>query len=76
MPRLICTYDRFLEIIFKYGFVFHRQGTGSHVRYRGEIGGSIRYVDVAGHNSHDEIPIGTLKSMIRQSGLSPKLFRI
>lgn len=32
-------------------------------------------VDLTPHNWKDEIPTGTLKSMIRQCGLSHKLFR-
>lgn len=58
-----------------HGFVLHRQGAGSHRRYRGIVEGQVRYVDFAAHSLNDEIKPGTLKSMIRQSGLSERLFR-
>jgi predicted RNA binding protein YcfA (HicA-like mRNA interferase family) len=35
----------------------------------------VRFVDVAPHQLGSEIKIGTLQSMIRQSGLPKKLFR-
>ncbi len=75
MPRLVCTFRRFLEIIEDHGFVLHRSGATSHRRYRGVIDGEVRFVDFAAHNLSDEIKLGTLKSMIRQSGLNQKLFR-
>ena len=39
------------------------------------INGEVRFVDVAAHSLNDEIAPGTLNSMIRQSGLSKRLFR-
>ena len=33
------------------------------------------FVDLAVHNLNDDIPIGTLQSIIRQSGLPKALFR-
>ncbi len=75
MPRLVCTFRRFLEILTDHGFVLHHQGSGSHRRYRAVIGGEVRLVDFAAHNLNDEIRTGTLKSMIRQSGLKEGLFR-
>ena len=75
MPRLTCTFRRFLDIIEAEGFVLHRHEGGSHRRYRGVIGGEVRYVDVAYHQVGDEIRPGTLQSMIRQSGLPKKRFR-
>lgn len=75
MPRLSCTFREFLAIIAAHGFVLHREGAGSHRRYRGIVGGVVRYVDIAAHNLNDEIKLGTLKSMIRQSGLPETLFR-
>jgi hypothetical protein len=35
----------------------------------------VRYVDVAAHNMGDNIPTGTLVSMIRQSGIPKGFFR-
>jgi predicted RNA binding protein YcfA (HicA-like mRNA interferase family) len=75
VPRLKCTYSEFIAIIRQHGFVEHRHGATSHMRYRREVAGRVWYVDCAGHNSNDEIPIGTLQSMIRQCGLPKKLFR-
>ncbi|MGZ8309156.1 MAG: type II toxin-antitoxin system HicA family toxin [Rhodoplanes sp.] len=75
MPRLKCTYSEFIAIIAKYGFELHRHGATSHARYRGIVNGEVRFVDCCGHSSSDEIPIGTLQSMIRQTGLSKRLFR-
>jgi len=75
LPRLSCSFREFLQILVAYGFVLHRQGAGSHKRYRGVIDGQVRYVDVAAHNLNDEVKPGTLKSMIRQSGLPEHLFR-
>lgn len=39
------------------------------------VGGTVHMVDMSPHNWNDEIKLGTLQSMIRQSGLSQKLFR-
>lgn len=75
MPRLVCTFGRFLDIILANGFELHREGATSHKRYRAVIDGQVRFVDFAAHSHHDEIATGTLKSMIRQSGLNQKLFR-
>lgn len=75
MPRLSCTFAEFLEIIEANGFVLHRHDGGSHRRYRGEVGGRVRYVDLAPHRWGDEIRLKTLESMIRQTGLPKALFR-
>jgi predicted RNA binding protein YcfA (HicA-like mRNA interferase family) len=74
VPRLNCTFGEFVEIISAHGFVLHRQGATSHRRYRAEINGVVYYVDVAG-SGNERIKPGTLKSMIRQSGLPAHLFR-
>ena len=74
MPRLSCTFRRFIEIITQHGFELHRQGATSHRRYRGVVNDEVRYVDIAVHNLKDEIKPGTLQSMIRQSGLPKSLF--
>lgn len=75
MPRLKCTFREFIAIIEAHGFVLHRHEDGSHRQYRGVVGGLVRYVTVAYHNIGDDILPETLSSMIRQSGLSKKLFR-
>ncbi|MFM8471474.1 MAG: type II toxin-antitoxin system HicA family toxin [Limisphaerales bacterium] len=68
-------FSRFVEIIREHGFDVHRQGAGSHVIYRGVVGGKVCLVTVAAHKMSDEIKPGTLAAMIRQSGLSKRLFR-
>lgn len=75
MPKLICTYTRFVEILTEFGFTLHRHDGSSHQRWRGTIGGNVRFVDISPHGRDREIPTGTLKAMIRQSGLDQKLFR-
>ncbi|WP_409450320.1 type II toxin-antitoxin system HicA family toxin [Brevundimonas sp.] len=75
MPRLNCTFAQVLEILLRNGFALHRQGSGSHQIYRRELGAKVWLVTVACHRASDDVPIGTLKSIIRDSGLSQKLFR-
>lgn len=74
MPRLGCTFRKFLDIIAAHGFVLHRQGATSHRRYRGVHSGKVWFVDVTIHGLNIEIKPKTLASMIRQSGLPKKLF--
>lgn len=64
-----------LEILEAHDFALLRHDGTNHRRYRGVVGGRVRMVDMSPHNWKDEIPLGTLKSMIRQSGLDQKLFR-
>lgn len=52
----------------------HRQ-EGSHRRYTKVTETEAFHVTVAAHNINDEVRPGTLKAMIRQSGLSQNLFR-
>ncbi|HEX8665738.1 MAG TPA: type II toxin-antitoxin system HicA family toxin [Beijerinckiaceae bacterium] len=64
-----------MAIIEAHGFILHRHDGSSHRQYRGIVQGEVRYVTVAYHSAGDEILPDTLSSMIRQSGLSKKLFR-
>jgi len=75
VPRLRCTFRRFLEIIEAHGFTLHRSVDGSHRIYRGIVGGQVQLVTFAAHHMKDEIKPGTLRSMISQSGLPKSLFR-
>jgi len=75
VPRLVCTYELFIEIISKHDFKLFRHAKGSHQRWRREVDGIVFYVDIAPHVSTKEIPIKTLESMIRQSGLPKHLFK-
>ena len=60
------------RILEKYGFVLSRQ-KGSHQQFVGMIHGQKRRVTVMARQK-DFAP-GTLKSMIRQSGLSGEEFK-
>jgi predicted RNA binding protein YcfA (HicA-like mRNA interferase family) len=71
VPRLKCTFRDFISIILAHKFWLERQD-GSHRQYKNDAGNRVT---VAVHDLGDEIKPGTLKSMIRQSGLSQKLFR-
>lgn len=76
MPRLNCTFEGFREIIESEGFVLLRHEGGNHRRYRGEVGGQVRFVDIDPHPSwRANIGYDLLCNMIRQSGLPKKLFR-
>ncbi|MBI4895807.1 MAG: type II toxin-antitoxin system HicA family toxin [Candidatus Aenigmarchaeota archaeon] len=60
-----------LKILSKQGFdIVGRKG--SHVRLKRIFSGKSYTVIVP---DHKEIPIGTLKSIVRQSGLSEEYFR-
>ena len=74
MPRLTCTFQDVIDILSSNGFVLIRHDGTSHRQYRGMIEGRVRMVTVAGKPS-GEVAIGTLQSMIRQSGLPKHLFR-
>ncbi|MEX2009509.1 MAG: type II toxin-antitoxin system HicA family toxin [Dongiaceae bacterium] len=68
------TFREFIRILRENGFALDHQ-RGSHRVYKGELAGKVRLVVVAPHRESDDIKRGTLSSMIRQSGLSKKLFR-
>lgn len=56
-----------IKFLKKNGFVLHRS-SGSHFHYKKQVGSMSYLVTVAFHGSRD-IPMGTLNSIIRQSGL-------
>lgn len=58
----------FIDILRENGFVFISK-KGSHAKYRDSSGHTV----IIPHPRKD-IPIGTLRSMIRQSGLPNQLF--
>ena len=74
MPRLVLTFQQVKDILAANGFAIDRQNGTSHAQYKAVIAGETRLVTVAGKPS-DEVAIGTLQSMMRQSGLSKKAFR-
>jgi predicted RNA binding protein YcfA (HicA-like mRNA interferase family) len=63
-----------IDILLAHGFVLHRHDGTSHRRFRGEVEGKIMFVDVAVHSLGGDIPVGTLTSIVRQSGLPKRLF--
>ena len=75
MPRLNATYREVIAILLAHGFIEQPTGATSHRQFRGEVGGLVRIVTVAPHQMGAPVPLGTLESIIRQSGLSKKLFR-
>lgn len=68
-------FREFIKIIEAQGFVLQPRTRGSHDKYKGTVNGQTQIVIVAGHSPGDEIAVGTLGSMIRQSGLPKSLFR-
>ncbi|MET7247393.1 type II toxin-antitoxin system HicA family toxin [Methylobacterium sp. EM32] len=74
MPRLTCTFAEVIAILEANGFILTRHDGTSHRQYRAVIGGKVHLVTIAGKPS-DDVAIGTLQSIIRQSGLSKMLFR-
>jgi predicted RNA binding protein YcfA (HicA-like mRNA interferase family) len=63
-----CSSEAFIRILTqnRFGFVSQR---GSHAKYRDAAGHTV----IVPHPRKD-VPIGTLRSMIRQSGLPKELF--
>ena len=67
MPKRISS-SEFITILTAHGFEFVSK-RGSHAKYRNTNG----YTVIIPHPRKD-IPVGTLRSMIRQSGLPKELF--
>jgi predicted RNA binding protein YcfA (HicA-like mRNA interferase family) len=67
MPKRIPSAE-FIAILTVHGFEFVSQ-RGSHAKYRDANGHTV----IIPHPRKD-IPVGTLRSMIRQSGLPKELF--
>lgn len=65
MPRLPSSSD-VIRVLLRHGFAFISQ-KGSHAKYRRSVG-EIRTVIVPADKR--EIPVGTFRSIVRQSGLS------
>lgn len=56
-----------ISFLKKHDFVHHRTN-GSHFQYKKIVDGTGRLVTVASHGSKN-IPIGTMNSIVRQSGI-------
>lgn len=67
MPKRFSS-DAFLRILTEQGFRFVSQ-KGSHAKYRDALGRTV----IVPHPRKD-IPVGTVRSMIRQSGLPRERF--
>ena len=67
MPKRISS-TQLISILTAHGFDFVSK-RGSHAKYRDTLGHTV----IIPHPRKD-IPIGTLRSMIRQSGLPTELF--
>lgn len=67
MPKRLSSAE-FIRILTDHDFRFISQ-KGSHAKYRNALGQTV----IIPHPRKD-IPIGTLRSMIRQSGLQGDLF--
>ena len=67
MPKRISSI-KFISILTTHGFEFISK-RGSHTKYRDVNGRTV----IIPHPRKD-IPVGTLRSMIRQSGLPKELF--
>ncbi len=65
------SYREVLKALSKLGFVVLRQ-RGSHIVLKGEYGGKRRTVVVP---RYDEIPVGTLRGIAFQAGLTIEEFR-
>jgi predicted RNA binding protein YcfA (HicA-like mRNA interferase family) len=74
LPRLSLTFALVLAILEANGFVVIRHHGTSHRQLRGVVNGEVRMTTLAGKLS-DEVAIGTLQAIMRQSGLSKKVFR-
>lgn len=71
MPKLIPAKPKEIETILKQNKFYLHHTTGSHKQYKNDDSGA--HVTVPFHTK--SIPTGTLRSIIRQSGLPTNLFR-
>jgi predicted RNA binding protein YcfA (HicA-like mRNA interferase family) len=67
MPRRLGSQD-VIRILQKHGFFFASQ-SGSHAKYKNSSG----RITIVPH-PRKELPIGTTRSIVRQSGLTPEDF--
>ena len=68
-------YKEVERVLKQNGFALERQNTGSHRQYTVIINGRKQRVTLAYHRINDHVPIGTLRSIIRQSTLDREFFR-
>jgi len=70
MPKLYSS-RRIIEVLQKKGFLFISQ-KGSHKKFRKQ---GLQTLTVIVQANKKEIPMGTFKSILRQSGLNEKIFK-
>ncbi len=62
------------QILESSGFYLKRWSRSSHRQYEGVVSGRRRLVTVVGREG-DDVALGTLQSIRRQSGLPARMFR-
>jgi len=72
MPTL--KYRDVIKILRNLGFSQRTRRAGAHQTWTQKRGGRTYYVTVSFHRPNQDVPKGTLSSMIRQSGCSKKEF--
>ncbi|MDP3976153.1 MAG: type II toxin-antitoxin system HicA family toxin [bacterium] len=72
MPKLYSS-SAIIKVLERRGFLFVSQ-KGSHMKFRKENGHETLTVIVVANKK--EIPFGTFKSILRQSGLSEEEFKL
>jgi len=75
MPRGIrnWTYRDVASFLAGHGFMLHHT-RGSHHYFLGKVAGNMRQVSVQYHASKS-IPLGTMKAIMRQSGIPENVWR-
>ena len=72
MPAL--KYRDVIKILHNLGFVQRTRRAGAHQTWTQKRSGRTYYVTVSFHRLGQDVPKGTLSSIIRQSGYSKKEF--
>ena len=72
MPTL--KYRNVIKILRNLGFTQRTKRAGAHQTWTQKRGERTYYVTVSFHRAGQDVPKGTLSSMIRQSGYSKKEF--
>ncbi len=67
------SFRQFISVLHQHGFALKNE-KGAIRTYEGVVNGERRLVTIHYHHGSDDIKPGTLASLIRQSGLSKKLF--
>lgn len=68
------SFREFISVLHQHDFSLKKE-KGAIRTYEGVVNGKMRLVTIHFHRGGDDIKPGTLANLIRQSGLSKKLFR-